>query len=336
MNKRIYGQFFTTTNPFVNEAFVRWFKSTPPNATILEPFAGANNIVWMIRDLNYDNDWACFDIDPVMEETANAFQEIAITCQDTFKNYPQNYQIAITNPPYLAKNSATRRELPYSGGQYDDVYKKALEIMLTHTPYVAAIIPESFLTQNLFHNRLYAVVSLTCRMFEDTEVPVCLALFVPEKIKATKDDFEIWGGNRQIGTFKTLAQYILPAQDTYSWKFNDPNGLIGLHCVDSKVGSGSIKFVRGETILPTNIKESSRSITRISLPELPSNLVEPLIEACNKLLMERRKETKDVFMTSFKGLRSDGKYRRRLDFRQARDILNVAYSNILSSKKGAA
>ena len=33
-------------------------------------------------------------------------------------------------------------------------------------------------------------------------------------------------------------------------------------------------------------------------------------------------------MTAFKGLRKDGRYRRRLDFSQAREILNLAARNV--------
>ena len=42
----------------------------------------------------------------------------------------------------------------------------------------------------------------------------------------------------------------------------------------------------------------------------------------NKRLKKLRRETEDVFMTSFKGLRSDGKYRRRLDFKLAKDLIS--------------
>ena len=41
-------------------------------------------------------------------------------------------------------------------------------------------------------------------------------------------------------------------------------------------------------------------------------------------------------MTAFKGLRKDGKFRRRLDFAQARDILNMAAANVEASLKKAA
>lgn len=172
--KLLYGQFFTTTNPFANEAFIRWIKKIPrlKSHKFLEPFAGANNIVVMIQDLGFDNDWECFDIEPVNEPEQNATKYI-VNQRDSLNEYPIGFKVAITNPPYLAKNSATAKGLEYAGGSHADLYLKCLDVMLKNTEYVAAIIPESFITQNAFHDRLATVISLTCRMFEDTEVPVC-------------------------------------------------------------------------------------------------------------------------------------------------------------------
>lgn len=37
-------------------------------------------------------------------------------------------------------------------------------------------------------------------------------------------------------------------------------------------------------------------------------------------------------MTAFKGLRKDGKYRRRLDFAQVRDIINIAVERLFPER----
>lgn len=330
-SKRLHGQFFTTTNPFVNEGFAKWFSKIPLNADgtrpeILEPFAGSNNIVWMIRDMGYKNAWKSYDID-VLDEEDNSCSDVEITARNTILDYPIGHTVAITNPPYLAKNSATRRGLPYAGGEYDDVYKKCLDIMLSKTDYVAAIIPESFITQNLFHNRLSAVVSLTCRMFLDTETPVCLALFTPPSPAFVVDDFEIWSGNRKIGQYRELRNHFNAPSKSMPWEFNNPNGLIGLNGIDN-AKKESILFMKGDEINPLDVKSTSRSVTRIHLEGLTKPQASKIIEEANLILRKRRADTKDCFMTSFKGLREDGKYRRRLDFAQARDILNIAYCNL--------
>jgi hypothetical protein len=53
-----------------------------------------------------------------------------------------------------------------------------------------------------------------------------------------------------------------------------------------------------------------------------------VINQANIILDEYRKETHDVFLTSFKGLRSDGAYRRRLDWDTASRILGTALVRI--------
>ncbi len=330
-SKRLHGQFFTTTNPFVNEAFTRWFNKIPLNddgtrPEILEPFAGSNNIVWMVRDLSYKNSWKSFDID-VVDHDDNSCDDVVITARNTILDYPKGYSVAITNPPYLAKNSATRRGLAYAGGEYDDVYKKCLAVMLKHTDYVAAIVPESFITQNLFHDRLSAVVSLTCRMFQDTETPVCLALFVPPSPEFLVDDFEIWSGNRKIGQYRELQRHFKKPARSLPWDFNNPNGFIGLSAIDN-AKKDSISFMPGDEISPLDVKSTSRSITRIHLHGLTNTQASKIIDEANLILRKKRSDTKDIFMTAFKGLREDGKYRRRLDYAQARDILNTAFCNL--------
>lgn len=235
-NKRLLGQFFTITNPFSTNIFYKWMELIPDNANqiILEPFAGSNNIVAMIQSLGFQNSWSCFDIEP---PEINKTEEFPIVKQDTLTNFPKGFSVGITNPPYLAKNSATRRKLNYPDTEYDDLYKLCIDTMLKNLDYVAAIIPESFITSNLFHERIFAIVSLTCKMFEDTECPVCLALFVPEsqKIKLNlKDNFKIYNQERFLGTYKQLKSFDFQEVDTkIHWEFNSKTGSIGVNCIDS-------------------------------------------------------------------------------------------------------
>lgn len=321
--KRLHGQFFTTTNPFNVDPFHKWLKAVPERSSLvlLEPFAGANNIVCMVQDLGYSNAWSCFDIDPAdPDENASG---VIVHRRDTLADYPSGYDVAITNPPYLARNSATRRGLPFPETPYDDLYKHAVAVMLRNTPYVAAIIPESFLTQGLFHERLSAVISLTCKMFEDTEVPVCLALFVPSDLKQGSRDFAVYAENRFIGTYYQLKTMLERFEgDGLDLRFNDPLGQIGLHAIDGQKGP-SIRFVSGHEIDTHSVKPTSRSITRIGTYLSPAETKRVIVRA-NKLLGARRDATKDAFMTAFKGLRQDGRYRRRLDFAQARELINLA------------
>ncbi len=330
INKKMHGQFYTTANPFNNDLFYKWVDIIDDfkNKEILEPFAGSNNIVKMIADLGYKNKWSCYDIEPGI---INNFPDFIVNKKNTLLEYPSNYIIAITNPPYLAKNSATRSGLPFPKTDYDDLYKYALDIMLKNTQYVAAIIPESFITQEIFHNRLFGVVSLTCRMFEDTDCPVCLSLFVPEKIKPNlnlgNDDFFIYKENVSNGKFSDIQAKRIKAKSLNNWRFNAPDGEIGLFAIDN-TRSESIKFVLGDEIDPYKIKVSSRGVTKIK--GLPKDVnINIFIKEANKEIDNFRKNTNDLFLTAFRGLRKDGYYRRRLDFNLAREILSYTFEKYI-------
>lgn len=322
--KKENGQYFTIKNPFKLEIFKIWFKFVYKNDIVLEPFAGSNNIVKLVNEVFPNINFKSFDIDTTFK---NEYPNIKIVKRDTIKNFPEGYNVIITNPPYLAKNSATRNNLFYPNTKYDDLYKYALEIMLKNVDNVAAIIPESFITSGLFIDRLYAVASLTTKMFNDTECPVCLALFVKNKknYKLSNDNFLLYKMDEYIGEYKKIVKKLnnyLSNEDKTIWKFNDEDGNIGIKCVDD-TKKPTIYFLEGIKIEKNKIKVSSRALTRVS--GLPKNVKkEKFIEKCNDLIKEYREKTKDIFLTSFKGLRADNCYRRRLDFKTARKIMNKA------------
>ena len=322
--KKENGQYFTINNPFKLKVFKSWFKYVYKKETILEPFAGANNIVKLVNEVFPKTKFKSFDIDTSFK---NVYPAVKITKKDTIKNFPKGYNTVITNPPYLAKNSATRNNLFYPNTNYDDLYKYTLEKMLKNVDNVAAIIPESFVTSNLFVDRLYAITSLTTKMFNDTECPVCLALFVKDKedLEIEKDNFLLYRMDEYIGEYKSILKRInkyLSNANIIEWKFNDENGNIGIRCIDD-TKKPTICFLEGSNIEKKLIKVSSRALTRVS--GLPQNIKkEKFIDKCNNLVKEYRNKTKDVFLTSFKGLRADNCYRRRLDFKTARQIMNKA------------
>lgn len=326
MYKKEKGQFFTEGNPFILDPFREWFKLLPKNAKLLEPFAGSNNLIKMIDNIFGYHEWGSFDIEPPEK---NNFPDVKTVRLDTVKDMPGGYDAIITNPPYLARNSATRSGIKFaSENKYDDLYKFCLEKMLEKYDYVAAIIPESFITSGQFREKLYAVISLTQAMFKDTDCPVCVAMFVPVVLKRKKmreDDFLVYQLNDRLGYFSELNRDRgLTANCFLTMKFNDKKGEIGLRGVDN-TRTNSIEFVRGETINPERVKNTSRAVTRISIDvDLSKNELDQVIEIANQILKDYRLATKDVFMTSFKGMRADGKYRRRLDYGEAKKILTMA------------
>ncbi|MGZ9761878.1 hypothetical protein ACXYRQ_00160 [Mycoplasma sp. 394] len=330
MNKKRLGQFFTICNPFDNIIFFKWLKENnllSHNIIYLEPFAGSNNIPFLLSQLNLNNPWRCFDIQHFYDQNNNQinhFDKYQININDSLKNYPKGYKLAITNPPYLAKNSATRSKINNDFGGYDDLYKYALDIMLKHTDFVAAIIPETFITSTNLNlkTRLYAVISLQMKMFDDTECPVCLALFN----KNSTQDFLVYKNDVFIGWYKELKQLQKQPQNQYKFVFNDNNGQIWLNGIDN-TKNDSIRFSLADSKCK-NVNNSSRSYTRIKLPNdwnLDDNQLKAYINALNDYLVKYRCETKDVFLSSFKGLRKDFKYRRRLSWTETKRIMSVVY-----------
>lgn len=300
--KRENGQYFTRRNIFKHKAFYAWAKEANiKNEIILEPFAGANYLIEMLQEIGLCNNYKSFDINP---------QNKFVIKQDTLLNFPKGYNVVITNPPYLAKNSATRRGIHYIDNIYDDLYKYALEKCLNNVGYVGAIIPASFLNSGLFRNRLAYYISLPYTdMFLDTEHPVCLALFKP-----FVRDTIVYEKDKKIGYLNDLEKLIPIEKSKIKVEFNSLDGNIGLIGIDNTI-SNTISFVKSSEIPKEKIKPTSRSITRIKVNKKIN------IELLNKKLELFRQETSDIFLTPFKGIRKDGKFRRRLDFTFAKKLI---------------
>jgi hypothetical protein len=324
--KQQLGQYYTRTNPFAQARFHKWINSIPnyPNISVVEPFAGSNSIVQMMLatypELSQSK-WTAFDIDPEAQG-ANQVPGLEVKQMDTISSFPTGFNLCITNPPYLAKNSATRKRSSIDFGIFQDLFEISLDVMLRSCAWVAAIVPESFITRGIFLERLEFVISLTSDMFDDTEFPVCLAVFSEQQ---TGQDFEIWRNEIFLGNYSQLMlarDNLLTLVRNGLFTFNDPTGPIGLYAVDMTKGP-SIRFVPGKEIDPATIKHSSRAITRIT-PTLAAGYSSDVIVNANKVLAEYRAQTNDVFLTSFKGLRDDGQYRRRLDWHTATRVLATA------------
>ncbi len=309
-SKRLNGQYFTSYNPFNNQGFLNWAEECNlKNNIILEPFAGSNNLIKMLKDMNLCTKAISYDIEPKDKD---------VLLQDTLSNFPDGYDICITNPPYLAQNSAKRRGLSYPNANYDDLYKFAIDKCLQNCKNVGAIIPASFLNSKLFRGRLSHYILLNTKMFNDTEHPVCLALF-----KEQSTDVELYEDKEFIGNLSEFEKKLPHCSKTAEMKFNDKNGKLGLIAIDNTI-EPSIRFCKGEEINPDKIGTSSRSITRIAI----DCDHEKLIKNLNQMLNDFRKETYDIFLTPFKGLRRDFRYRRRLDYALARNIVNYVYFSI--------
>ncbi len=306
--KRSRGQFFTIKNPFALSVFADWARLAGlPNRKILEPFAGANHIIKSLQGLSLCNDFASFDIAPADSD---------VKSQDTLASFPKGYEVCITNPPWLARNSATRRHLPYPKCQYDNLYKLCLDLCLANCEFVAALIPASYLQSGLFRDRLHTYILLHDLIFDDTENPVCLALFTGD---GQHNSTDVYYDDQPVGKLNELLSKIPVPMNDKEVRFNDPQGSLGFISFDN-TRERSIRFCEVDEIKEYEIKVSSRFITRIS-GDFRVNRV--LIDRLNDMITQFRDETSDLFLTPFKGIRDDGQYRRRMFFSQARRFINA-------------
>lgn len=300
------GIFYTARNPFNNPAFKKWADAANlPQGEIIEPFAGGNFLITALQSMGLCDRHRSFDIYP----SARGVKE-----RDTLADFPTGFEVCVTNPPWLAKNSATVRGLPFPDTQFDDLYKFALDKCLTNCGYVAALVPESFIRAGLFQERLTDFVSLTGQLFKDTGHPVGLALFGPEAGK----DVMVWHDGRGVGLLSVLEQARPKSQgNTVDVRFNRPDGNAGLIALDNTI-EPSIRFCEVKDLANYKVKSTGRHITKIKVDG------EVKIQDWNDCLNSFRSITQDVLLTCYKGIRKDGKYRRRLDWQTARGIINYA------------
>jgi hypothetical protein len=284
----------------------------------LEPFAGAASIPRLLYQAGVEVEWQMFDISPNHE---------GVEPRDCLKNFPIGFKCVISNPPYLSYHFAKRKGLKVDRVDfrgYPSLYLVAIEECLKSTPYVGLIVPESFITSRHHRERLSKVISLSeLKMFCDTTMPTCLALWNPVPTTA-----EYWVGDRYVGELHTLeSECRQNSESAPRIRFNVVNGNIGLWAIDDTRGP-SIRFCEPQEIPEEKVKISARLVSRILVSNLSEAAIPAVIGSANKILADWRTRTADVLMTAFKGTRADGKFRRRIDYNNARAILARAIDQV--------
>lgn len=299
MNKKhILGQFYTTKDPFnTSDAFSLWYRMVPKDVSILEPFAGAGHL------FNYipNREWVGFDIDTKLD---------IIKKRDTLKDFPSNFKVCITNPPYLAKNSITRKKLSIKI-EREDLYLDCLDKCLQYCEYISAIIPSTFFETGLFKERLFAWDKIDTKLFSDTDVPVGVAYFIPEVVSSTK----LFVNGKEV----IIDKKYIPKNSNIEIKFNNDKGNINLCCID-KIKKENISISNDISSFNREkfLKNTSRSMSLVKCPIIQSDND---IDSVNRFINKWRKETRDFYLTSFKSLMECGKYRKRLSFSQFKWIV---------------
>ena len=316
------GQFNTISSNWLKSQVIEFIKKSKKDSC-LDPFAGSGDILNAIKS-NLQLIVHGLDIDTKFGWELN----------DSLKSIPEKYSnsVIVTNPPYLAKYSASRKRLSNDIQNYysnwNDLYLQALDVCLEQNEYVVAIVPETFLNTNYPKNHCQSITIILQNPFIDTDCPVCVVCMTKET--RSLQEIDVFIEDKYISSFYDLCLNKIEPQGVLTVNFNDPNGSIGLRAVDLTGADDKIKFLPSDSLDydRNNIKVSSRLITFISIEELPEKHIEPLIIEANQILSYWRKSTNDILMSPFKGNSKDGSRRRRLDYRTARGILEMAYLKI--------
>ena len=314
--KRTNGVYYTEVeNPFKLKPFLDWAKKIKlNNLEILEPFAGENHIIDMLKEIKLCTSFKSYDINPSSQNVQK---------KDTLKNFPKNFKVCITNPPWLMSYSARRHGVEFpSDIKHDNIYKHCLELAMKNCDNVGFIIPGTYLRTGLFKDRLDTIIFINSKLFMGTENPVCLALFTKDKVKETK----VYHNDEFLGTLEKLKSYLPPKinrKEGMKIIFNSDNGNLGLICIDN-AREESTRFCKANEI-KRKMKISDRLLTKI---ETDIKDTDEAITILNKELHRVREQTHDVFLAPFKGLRKDGEYRRRLDYEFVRNLINKHCKNI--------
>ncbi len=323
-NKKKLGQYFTKKNLWLKPHIAEFIKIS--NCSIAyDPFAGNGDLLKVSTYYGISKIKG-LDIDSNLNWEKN----------DSLKKIPHiDNAIIITNPPYLTKYSASRKkminkEMHQYFANHTDLYQLAIDKMLEAQEYVVAIVPETYINSRFFNDhlsRIYSVTILTENPFDDTENPVCVVCF--DNIEKIPPQIKVYADNEYLNDYSYFKELKMTPKNNYSIRFNIKEGKIALRAVDLTTNDKKIQFYETKDLnyKLSKIKNSSRLVTIIDL-DCSDIDIRNLVKECNRLLNDYRKKTKDVVLSPFKGNTKEGVRRRRLDYKTARCIIEMAISNL--------
>lgn len=316
--KKNLGQYFTKVSVWLQPQVKNFIKRAVPKQ-IIDPFAGAGDLLMVAKNMGFKNVKG-FDIDPILSWEIN----------DSLTNIPEVKDgLILTNPPYLAKNSAKRQGLVgydcFLGNKFQDLYQLAIVQALESCRFSVFIIPETFINSGFFKHYIDNITILEDNPFEDTDCPVCICCFDSDRssfMRNTKP-YDIYKGDLFLfNSDEALSRLsVYKPKSVYAIKFNDRKGNLGLRGIDGTSRHDRIRFCKPEHLdySTNNIKVSSRAITTI---RVEVEITNKFINAINYCLEDYRTKTHDVFLSPFKNNNKNGTRRRRMDFKLARDFIN--------------
>ena len=350
-HKRDLGQYFTRDDVWLRPHLLEHLNQLRERyTTCVDPFAGDGHLLRRAEALGFEVHG--YDTDETICRTNGWGRP-----NDSIRNVPLHTDaFVLTNPPYLAKNSAKRMGSPsvaYFSTEtaqtmnhshaniLDDVFKLAIEQTLPHYEESMWIVPES-VVQDLEHlphwrTRLHSLTVLEDNPFTDTEHPVCVLVFSVSEPRG-----EVWKNDTRLGHFDDLWQRHHGARSAPSgatpMTFNSKSGRLGYRAVDGTKEDGSMRicFCLGDDLgyERDRIKVSSRHMTYIDVV-LEGEALRRTIAEANRRIEAYRRTTHDVFLTAFMGNTKNGVRRRRMDYFLARRIFNAAFLQVRDASNSA-
>jgi len=291
------GKFYTTVNPFTGTAWNKFKKEIDKKDTILEPFAGSNNIPKMLSEYS----WVSYDI---MPEDSNIIK------QDTLKNFPKGFKVCITNPPYLDIRTARDKNIKYDS-EFSDLYLDSLDKMLKNCEIVAAIIPATFYNKKAFKDRLWMWDKIDKEVFSDTGMSIGVAYFSNKKIDKT----ELYLNGNRVSNNSNFSDN--------KTTFNTKDANLSACLIDNT----QYKNISVSNLDNFNFKKYLKPLSRYYVAFKDERISEEDIEDLNEFISNWRTQTNDFWLTPFKSTLPNGSYRKRLGFKQLSGLITEYLKN---------
>jgi len=318
--KKIFGQFMTTNYEYILKNMY-----IPDNVeNIIEPFAGNCDLIKFIKNKNLYN-IEYYDIEPKKD---------FIIYRDTL-NKPPSYEnkFILTNPPYLARNKSSQKEI-FDKYNENDLYKCFLRELINNNPIGGIIIiPLNFwssirkndieLRKNFLDKFKVLLINIfEENVFDDTSYSVCSFQF----IKKESINFKNITNKINVNIYPSIKEmeielneendyiigghiYKLPRQNNYKIERltkknkNNKNTNILVKCLDDNSESKILmSIVSDEEVFIDNTPNLSAR-TYASLIITPSINIEKqknLVLSFNNLLNKYREEYNSLFLTNYR------------------------------------
>jgi hypothetical protein len=309
--KKELGQFFTTNyKKILKDLYV------PSGVSIIEPFAGAGDLLQFIND---GNSAECYDIDPKQDY---------IIRRDTFQDPPcYDNKFVLTNPPYLAKNKCKDKEY-FDRYKTDDLYKCFMK-QLVGSEAIGGIvvIPVNFwcsirrADMNLRNDFLkkFHVIHLNIfeeQVFQDTTYSVCAFQF--ERKQQSKDDtiqVSIYPCGKHFTVKLSTSNHFLIGGEIYNLKrthvfqitrltkFNkdQQHTNILLKCIDDEKPIGVSLVGDRDVYVDDTPNTSARSYATLVIdPPISLETQKCLVNRFNALLQQYREEYYSLFLSNYR------------------------------------